>query len=151
MSEVLAKLEKKGGSGFANISVGDIVTGSLTGSHTIANYDFQVCYASKTRVCLLGVSSITSTTNATARGYSWNATFQAGAVTGNPITVTGVKIPTLEQLSTLIANYSRGFHYWTGSVNGGNAYCPNFYGTGSVYSNAVGNSSGVLPFVIIDL
>ena len=132
-----------------NKKLGDVITCSLTGSHTNASYQLQVCYLTTTKICLLGVSNLGNANWSTCCGYSWTVSIPAGRLTTNAITKTSVKIPTLEQIYSTTANYKRDFHYWTSTPNGSTAWY--VYSYGYVSFTGTSDSIGALPYVVIDL
>lgn len=135
-----------------NKKLGDIITVSLTGSHTNSNYQMQVCYLSSAKIYLFGYTSLGSSNNwSTVCNYTWTVTIAAGKLTTNARTVNQVKIPTLENIYSTTANYKRDFHYWTSTPTGSNAWI--VYSDGHVDTAGSGTSAsyGALPYVTINL
>ena len=136
--------------GGMSLKCGDVVTGSLTGSHTDANYEFTVCYVDDTKVCLLGNSSLGSALWATAVGYTWSVAFDAGVIKPSAVTVDNVKIPTGAQIGNECAGYNRSFGYWTSTETSGTKALW-VYG-GQVYPwDKTPDAEPVIPFVEITL
>ena len=132
-----------------NKNLGDIITVSLSGSHTNSSYQMQICYLNSSKICLLGYTNLGSGTWSTCCGYSWTVTIAAGVLTTNARTVTSVKIPTQIEIYSTTANYVRSFTYWTSTPNSSNAW--RVASSGSVYTDSTSNSYGALPYAVIDL
>jgi hypothetical protein len=132
-----------------NKKLGDIITVSLSGSHTNSSYQMQICYLTSTKICLLGYTSLASTKWSTACNYTWTVTIAAGRLTTNAKTVSSVKIPTLENIYSTTANYKREFHYWTSTPTGSDAWYVN--SNGPVYHSGTSYSYGALPYAVINL
>ena len=132
-----------------NKKLGDIVTCSLSGSHTNASYQLQICYLTSTKICLLGYTNLGNAVWSTCCGYSWTVTIPAGSLTTNAITKTEVRIPTLENIYSTTANYKRDFTYWTSTPYSSNAWGVSSNGNVNYYSTS--SSYGALPYVVIDL
>jgi hypothetical protein len=132
-----------------SLKLGDIVTGSLSGSHTNASYQMQVCYLKPTKICLLGYTSVGSGSWSTCCNYTWNITFAAGTLTANAITKTQIKIPTMADIYSTTANYKREFTYWTSTQHSTNAWYA--VQSGGILTYYQGNSANAVPYAIIDL
>lgn len=132
-----------------NKKLGDIITCSLTGSHTNASYQMQVCYLKPTKICLLGYTNLGNANWNTCCNYSWTVSISAGTLITNAIRKTNVRIPTLENIYSTTANHKRDFAYWTSTPNSSNAWY--VFSTGGIYYTTASNTYGALPYVIIDL
>ena len=132
-----------------NKKLGDIITCSLTGSHTNASYQLQICYLTTTKICLLGYTNLGNANWSTCCGYSWTVSIPAGSLVTNAITKTNVRIPTLENIYSTTANYKRDFHYWTSTPYSSYAWLVG--SDGAVTSGGTSYTRGALPYVIIDL
>ena len=141
-SKVASEFVPFGGSA---VQLGDIVYGNITGSHTINNYPFQVCYVNDSKICLLGVDNIATVNYPTASNYRWNVKFEAGSSLSD---ATNIGIPSLTQIANFTANFNRSYPYWITPMVGNNAYSPGAYGEGSIYLAAINISTiGAIPFV----
>ena len=132
-----------------NKKLGDIITCSLTGSHTNASYQLQVCYLTTAKICLLGYTNLGNTNWNSCCNYRWTVSIPAGRLVTNAITKTNVRIPTLENIYSTTANYKRDFAYWTSTPSSSGAW--RVYSDGDVYTNSTSTTYGALPYVIIDL
>lgn len=134
----------------STLYLGMVVNVSLTGSHTNASYPTKVVYINQTStiVHLLGTTNLGNANFTTARAYRWTATLTLGNLS---YTINNCMNPTSTQIMTYCSGYQTGFGYWCNDYNGSYGCYVNGAGVVRTDGNPATDTSGVLPYIIVNL